>query len=322
MCLTLMVHVLRRPWQENDFRVPGPGPRFRQLLASSKTQSKRSHLFVVIPAPWPDEEEEWERLLVIEASQPAFIPPDASGTEESAEPPDPPSAAASHESELPEWPEPCYEPEHQQLYQAQQAALESARREWQTAQEALIDERVCQQLQLHEEYNKEREELYQQLQRDREQQEHEVLQSAEQSMLRELQQLCSLNLQQTRHSAVQNAELLRIQQECAALEKERAELRQKERDLLAIEARERATAADLQRELSARAVELRSERQRMPIDRTLGQREAPRSQQAADWASQQPQREPVELGSDTLVLDKHRRFEKTHTCQEASIRAL
>uniref|UniRef100_A0ACB8FKU7 Uncharacterized protein n=1 Tax=Sphaerodactylus townsendi TaxID=933632 RepID=A0ACB8FKU7_9SAUR len=135
--------------------------------------------------------------------------------------------------------------------------MESAKCEWQEAREALIDDRVHQQFQLQEEFDREREALYLQLQKNREQQEHELLQAAEQSkqeLLREVQQLRALKLRQTESSAMQNAERVQIQWECEALEKQRASLLRKEREMIDMEARERVAAAELQRELTIQAV--------------------------------------------------------------------
>uniref|UniRef100_A0ACB8F0U9 Uncharacterized protein n=1 Tax=Sphaerodactylus townsendi TaxID=933632 RepID=A0ACB8F0U9_9SAUR len=183
---------------------------------SDETESPRGGA----QAPWPDKEEDWDRLVNLDALHP--MQPGAFGDEEPAEPLDPSGAGPSREEDVPGWPGLQADdywtslPDDRRLrsLQVQQAALDQARREWQEAREALIDERVRQWLQLREEYDKE----------------------------------------------LQSAELLQIQCERAALEKEWAELHQKERDLVAIEARERATVADLQQELMGRNADLRSER--------------------------------------------------------------
>uniref|UniRef100_A0ACB8GF72 Uncharacterized protein n=1 Tax=Sphaerodactylus townsendi TaxID=933632 RepID=A0ACB8GF72_9SAUR len=108
--------------------------------------------------------------------------------DEPPDPPDPPGATSSRHGDV-ETPD---EDLDAFTLQAQHEALQRAKRDWQQAREALIDDQVHQQLQLHQEFEREREALYLQLQKDREQQERELLQAAEQSkqeLLRELQHL-------------------------------------------------------------------------------------------------------------------------------------
>uniref|UniRef100_A0ACB8EK03 Uncharacterized protein n=1 Tax=Sphaerodactylus townsendi TaxID=933632 RepID=A0ACB8EK03_9SAUR len=156
------------------------------------------------------------------------LPLGAYGGDEPAEPLDPPGTGPSHDEEEddPGWSDPRENPDLLS-FQAQQAALERAKREWQDAREALIDNRVHQQFQLREEYDKEWEALYLQLQKDQEQQERELLQAAEQSkqeLLQEVQQLRPLKLQQLEDSAARSAERIQIHHECEPLERERSEL--------------------------------------------------------------------------------------------------
>uniref|UniRef100_A0ACB8GGB4 Uncharacterized protein n=1 Tax=Sphaerodactylus townsendi TaxID=933632 RepID=A0ACB8GGB4_9SAUR len=187
-----------------------------------------------------------------------FFPeiPGTGGEDDLVEPPDPPGGSSSHhDAEDPGWSGPGKDLDAYTLH-AQHAALEKAKREWQEAQEALIDDCVHQRFQLCQEFDREREALYLQLQKDREQQQHELLQAAEQSkqeLLREVQQLWALHLRQTESSATQNAEHVQIQQEREALGKQHAALLHKEGEMIDMEAWEQVAAVELQRELTIQA---------------------------------------------------------------------
>uniref|UniRef100_A0ACB8EBR1 Uncharacterized protein n=1 Tax=Sphaerodactylus townsendi TaxID=933632 RepID=A0ACB8EBR1_9SAUR len=224
------------------------------LQNRSHRLSRRGAPLLGAQAPWPDEEElDLQHWLALDVSQPTLLPPDASESEEPVDPREPSGAAVPREDDIPEWPA-LHDDRNLRLYHAQVEALELARLEWQTAQEALIDEKVRQQLELREEYDKECKALYQQLQKDWEQQERE---------------------------------------ERATLEKEQADLRQQERDLLDIEACERATAVDLQCELTTQVVELRLELQHLYTDHTRWQKEAAHPWPPSAQLPQQPYRDPV-----------------------------
>uniref|UniRef100_A0ACB8FFY2 Uncharacterized protein n=1 Tax=Sphaerodactylus townsendi TaxID=933632 RepID=A0ACB8FFY2_9SAUR len=123
-------------------------------------------------AYWPDEDIEGEQLVNLDASNPGSLPPGAYGEDELVEPLNPPRVGSSHHGDAddPGWPETRDDPDPFTLH-APYAALEQAKREWQEAREALIDDCVHQQFQLREEFDKERKVLYHQLQRDQEQQE-------------------------------------------------------------------------------------------------------------------------------------------------------
>uniref|UniRef100_A0ACB8F1M0 Uncharacterized protein n=1 Tax=Sphaerodactylus townsendi TaxID=933632 RepID=A0ACB8F1M0_9SAUR len=97
--------------------------------------------------------------------------------DEPPDPPDPPGATSSRHGDV-ETPD---EDLDAFTLHAQHEALQRAKRDWQQAREALIDDRVHQRLQLRQEFEWEREALYLQLQKDCEQQGQDLLQAAEQS---------------------------------------------------------------------------------------------------------------------------------------------
>uniref|UniRef100_A0ACB8F7V5 Uncharacterized protein n=1 Tax=Sphaerodactylus townsendi TaxID=933632 RepID=A0ACB8F7V5_9SAUR len=204
----------------------------------------------------PTTEEDDEGLVNLDASHPELLPMEAGGEDIPVEPPDPLGASSSRHGDVgdPGWEAPVEDLDAYTLH-AQHEALERAKREWQQAREALIDDRVHQWIQLRHEFNRERETLYLQLQKDHEQQERDLLQAAEQSkqeLLREVQQFRTLQLWRPKHSAAQQAERIQLQREWDALEKQCAALH-KEQEMIDMEAQERVAAADLQRELTIQA---------------------------------------------------------------------
>uniref|UniRef100_A0ACB8GF93 Uncharacterized protein n=1 Tax=Sphaerodactylus townsendi TaxID=933632 RepID=A0ACB8GF93_9SAUR len=89
-------------------------------------------------------------LVNLEASHPGSLPTETGGEDDMVEPPDPPGASSSRhgDAEDPGWSEPGEDLDMYTLH-AQHEALERAKREWQEAREALIDDRVHQHFQLH-----------------------------------------------------------------------------------------------------------------------------------------------------------------------------
>uniref|UniRef100_A0ACB8F135 Uncharacterized protein n=1 Tax=Sphaerodactylus townsendi TaxID=933632 RepID=A0ACB8F135_9SAUR len=121
-----------------------------------------------------------------------------------------PGATSSRHEDL-GWPRSEPDPS---LLHAQHEALEKAKREWQEACEALIEDRLQQKLRLEEELEREKEALQLQFQHDCEQQERDFLQAAEQSkqvLLRQRESLRVLRAQGDVNSAMQKAEHLQLQ---------------------------------------------------------------------------------------------------------------
>uniref|UniRef100_A0ACB8F297 Uncharacterized protein n=1 Tax=Sphaerodactylus townsendi TaxID=933632 RepID=A0ACB8F297_9SAUR len=170
--------------------------------------------------------------------------PEEDVLEEPPDPPNPPGATLSRQGDV----ETLDDDLDAFTLHAQHEALQRAKRDWQQAREALVDE-----LQLHQEFECEREALYLQLQKDRKQQEHDLLQAAEKSkqeLLQELQHLRSLHQRETDGVAAQQAERQQLQREREPLDRQRAALLQKEREHIDLEAQEQTAAADLQCRLS------------------------------------------------------------------------
>uniref|UniRef100_A0ACB8EMV1 Uncharacterized protein n=1 Tax=Sphaerodactylus townsendi TaxID=933632 RepID=A0ACB8EMV1_9SAUR len=250
-----------------------------------------------------------DHLVNMDASHPGSLPAGTCGEDDLVEPPDPPGASSSHHEDAddPGWSGPGEDLDAYTLHE-QHAVLERAKQEWQEAREAFIDDRVHQWFQLRQEFDREREALYLQLQKDRKQQERELLQAAEQSkqeLLREVQQLRALHLRQTESSAAQNTERIQIQREHEALEKQRAVLLRKEREMIDMEAREWVAAVELQQELTIQAA-MRSDRQcdassqarsRTEIQRPV--RQSREDRPSGSWPRCQPQ--PVPLPQATLI---------------------
>uniref|UniRef100_A0ACB8FIV0 Uncharacterized protein n=1 Tax=Sphaerodactylus townsendi TaxID=933632 RepID=A0ACB8FIV0_9SAUR len=142
------------------------------------------------------------------------------GDGEPEEPPDPPGATSSRHEDLGL---PRGDPDPSLLH-AQHEALEKAKREWQQACEALIEDRLQQRIRFQEELEWEKKALHLQFQQDREKQERKFLQAAEQSkqdLLRQRQSLKALRVQGDVDSAVQRAERLQLQREREALDRQR-----------------------------------------------------------------------------------------------------
>uniref|UniRef100_A0ACB8FSV4 Uncharacterized protein n=1 Tax=Sphaerodactylus townsendi TaxID=933632 RepID=A0ACB8FSV4_9SAUR len=147
--------VVTSHWQST-----GAQPKTTQMTLPQRESSDSESPERGEQARWPDKDVERKQLVNLDASNPGSLPPGAYGEDELVEPLNPPGAASLHHGEADD-PE-ADDPDPFTLH-GHHAALERAKREWQEAHEALIDDRVHHWFQLREEFDREREVLYRQL---------------------------------------------------------------------------------------------------------------------------------------------------------------